>query len=367
MKKKSITILGIETSCDETAASLLKAENGQLKIISNIVASQIKVHTRYGGIVPEVAARKHAEKIIFVLRKALKFKIFNLKPIDAIGVTVGPGLITSLLVGVEAARTLAFLFKKPLIPLNHLLGHIYANFIDLNPKFYLLNPQKLFPAVCLVVSGGHTELILMRGFEKFQKIGQTLDDAAGECFDKVAKILGLGYPGGPAIAREAAKLQNKFKIQNTEFKIELPRPMINSSDFNFSFSGLKTAVLYKIKDLKLKVKDLLLLPLLCTEVQQAIIDVLTTKTIRAIKVFKAKSVILGGGVTANNELRKQIKLKIKNLKLKTNLLIPAKNLCTDNAAMMAAAGYFKLKKTPQSWWLKKFDWRKIKVDPNLEI
>ena len=201
----------------------------------------------------------------------------------------------------------------------------------------------------------------MKDFEKFKKIGQTLDDAAGECFDKTAKILELGYPGGPAIAAEAAK----FKISNLKFKIDLPRPMINSPDFNFSFAGLKTALLYKVKDFRFKVKDLL--PEFCAEIQQAIIDVLIKKTIQAAKKFQAKSIILGGGVVANDELRKQFKLKIKNLKLKINLLIPSKDLCTDNAVMIAAAGYFKLKKTSRKDWLKKFDWRKIRVNPNLQI
>ncbi|MFN3301668.1 MAG: tRNA (adenosine(37)-N6)-threonylcarbamoyltransferase complex transferase subunit TsaD, partial [Patescibacteria group bacterium] len=248
MAKKTFKILGIETSCDETAASILKIENCKLKIITNIVSSQVKIHAQYGGIVPELAARKHAENIIPVLKSALNSKQKIKNYIDAIAVTNGPGLITSLLVGVEAAKTLAFLANKPLVPVNHLAGHIYANFI----KNCKLKIENLFPAICLVVSGGHTELILMKDFEKFQKIGQTLDDAAGECFDKVAKILGLSYPGGPAIANCAR--QWKSKIQNSKLKIELPRPMINSSDFNFSFSGLKTAVLYKVKDLKSKIK-----------------------------------------------------------------------------------------------------------------
>ncbi len=359
-------ILGIETSCDETAVAILEIQNSNFKIRKNVVSSQVKIHAKYGGIVPELAARKHAENIIGILETALSFKpeIRDWKSkienyVDAIAVTNGPGLITSLLVGVEAAKTLAFLAKKPLIPVNHLAGHIYANFIDQSQIF-----QNLFPAICLVVSGGHTELILMKDFENFKKIGQTLDDAAGECFDKVAKILGLGYPGGPAIAKCAQ--QSKFKKfqTNSKFSIKLPRPMIDSGDFNFSFSGLKTAVLYKIRELG-NIKTQKFISEICAETQQAIIDVLIAKTIHASQKFNAKSIILGGGVVANEELRKQIKLKIKNLKIK--LLIPPKILCTDNAAMIAAGGYFKLKKIPRSKWLIKFDWQKIKVDPNLEI
>jgi len=376
MAKKIITILGIETSCDETAASLIRITNlNEIRIISNIVSSQVKIHAKYKGIVPEVAARHHVENIIPVLEKSLEFfsnkkfrkigeerstKIHNyLRLIDAIAVTNGPGLITSLLVGVEAAKTLAFLANKPLVPVNHLAGHIYANFVD-KSQISNLKSQNLFPALCLVVSGGHTELILMKDFEKFQKIGQTLDDAAGECFDKVAKILGLGYPGGPAVAAEAANL----KSQISNLKIKFPRPMINTNDFNFSFSGLKTAVLYKTNSIKQITNNKNFVPEICAEVQQAIIDVLITKTIRAARKFNAKSIILGGGVVANKELRKQFKLKIENWQLKINPLFPPKNLCTDNATMIAAAGYFKLAKVKKNNWLRKFNWRKIKVDLN---
>lgn len=376
MTKNGLMILGIETSCDETSASLLNIKNHKFKIVNNVVFSQVKIHAQYGGIVPEVAARKHAENIIFVLEAAInpksqtpnpkkiqnfKFKILN--SFDAIAVTNGPGLITSLLVGVEAAKTLAFLTNKPLIPVNHLVAHIYSNFIG-NWKLGIGN---FLPAVCLVVSGGHTELVLMRDFEKFEKIGQTLDDAAGECFDKVAKILGLGYPGGPAIAAEAAKILNsKSEIRN-KLKIKLPRPMINSPDFNFSFSGLKTAVLYATNSIKRIANNKNFIRAMCAEVQQAIIDVLITKTIKAVKKFNAKSIILGGGVAANDELRKQFKSKVYSLGSMVRLFVPTKSLCTDNAAMVALAGYFKLKKTPRKDWRKKFTWQKIKVDPNLEI
>ncbi len=393
-------ILGIETSCDETAASVIKITEAptkyefkritNIKILSNIVSSQISIHRAYGGIVPEVAARAHIENILPVLKKALT--PLADRNIDLIAVTAGPGLVTSLLVGVEVAKTLAYVWKKPLIPINHLIAHIYANWLSpISPSPSVLGEGQ-FPAVCLVVSGGHTKLILMEDFEKFKEIGGTRDDAAGECFDKIAKLLGLGYPGGPVIAAEAAKM-GTVPIWGQSPK--LPRPMINSGDFDFSFSGLKTAVLYlvphpsamhfkKCKALSLKGEGFI--SAVCAEVQQAIIDVLVTKTIRAAREFKARSVILAGGVAANSQLRKQLESRVQSLRSKVNFLVPPKNLCTDNAAMIAAAGYFKFIKTQEhkkhpssrvklttgqvktkSELLKIFDWSKIKVNPNLEI
>jgi len=381
-------ILGIETSCDETAASVIKITEAptkyefkritNIKILSNIVSSQISIHRAYGGIVPEVAARAHIENILPVLKKALT--PLADRNIDLIAVTAGPGLVTSLLVGVEVAKTLAYVWKKPLIPINHLIAHIYANWLSpISPSPSVLGEGQ-FPAVCLVVSGGHTKLILMEDFEKFKEIGGTRDDAAGECFDKIAKLLGLGYPGGPVIAAEAAKM-GTVPIWGQSPK--LPRPMISSGDFDFSFSGLKTAVLYlvphpsamhfkKCKALSLKGEGFI--SAVCAEVQQAIIDVLVTKTIRAAREFKARSVILAGGVAANSQLRKQLESRVQSLRSKVNFLVPPKNLCTDNAAMIAAAGYFKFIKTREhknkktkAELLKIFDWSKIKVNPNLEI
>lgn len=362
MLKKNIKILGIETSCDETAAAVIEIRNQKILSKSNVISSQVKVHAKYGGIVPEVAARHHAENIIFVLQEALKSEKLDLKSIDAIAVTNGPGLITSLIIGFEAAKTLAFLTNKPLIPVNHLAGHIYANFINEYSKFQIPNPSKIFPAICLIVSGGHTELVLMKDFENFKKIGQTLDDAAGECFDKVAKILKIGYPGGPVVAAEAAK----FKMQNSKVEIKFPRPMINSDDFNFSFSGLKTAVLYKTQSLGDSITRQMI-PAICQETQQSIIDVLISKTIKAAKKFKIKSIILGGGVVANQELRRQFSLRAHQELADFKFYLPESIFCTDNAAMVAVAGYFKLIKVLPAQWLKKFDWRKIKVDSNLEI
>ncbi|MGC9048862.1 MAG: tRNA (adenosine(37)-N6)-threonylcarbamoyltransferase complex transferase subunit TsaD [Patescibacteria group bacterium] len=379
--KKEFIILGIETSCDETAASILEIRNKKLEIRSNVVASQVDIHRQYGGIVPEVAARAHIEKIIPIINESIvKSGIKNPESsIQLVAVTNGPGLITSLLVGVETAKVLAYVWQKPLLPINHLIGHIYAAFI--NNQLSMINNQS-FPAICLVVSGGHTELILMRNHYQFQKIGQTLDDAVGECFDKVAKLLEIGYPGGPAIAAQA----QLSMINNQLSLIKLPRPMIKTKDYNFSFSGLKTAVLYTLKNFKselagskkeisqklkklpqkVRSKRKQFISAICAEVQQAVIDVLISKTIRAARDTGAKTVILCGGVAANSELRRKLELKTKNLKL--NFLVPPKNLCTDNAAMIAIASYFQWLKLNSTQRKKlKDEWREIEVNPNLEI
>ncbi|MCD6471224.1 tRNA (adenosine(37)-N6)-threonylcarbamoyltransferase complex transferase subunit TsaD [bacterium] len=345
-------IFGIDTSCDETSAALVEAKNGNFRILSNIVFSQINVHKKYGGVVPEVAAREHIKKIIPVLEQT--FKNFSKKTVDLIAVTNGPGLITSLLVGIETAKTLSYFLKKSLVSVNHLVGHIYANFFNKHLS------AKIFPAICLIVSGGHTELVLMTNYEKFKKIGQTLDDAAGECFDKSAKLLGLGYPGGPEISKCASKLS----ITNyNSLKFYFPRPMINSKNYNFSFSGLKTAVLYRIKKMnKKQIKENL--PIICFEIQQAIIDVLVKKTMRAAREYNARSIILGGGVIANKKLREKFSAQCRQINLP--LFFPPKNLCTDNAAMISVAGYFKYINSKNR---KKFkeNWRNMKVNPNLDI
>jgi N6-L-threonylcarbamoyladenine synthase len=259
------------------------------------------------------------------------------KQIDKIAVTAGPGLITSLLIGTETAKTLAYVWKKPIVAVNHLRAHLVANW---------LNNQKIkFPAICLIVSGGHTELILIKSEKSFKKIGQTLDDAAGEAFDKVAQLLQIGYPGGPIISK-LAKSGNP-----SAFKFA--RPMINSQDFNFSFSGLKTSVLYTV--LKLKTINHKLKTDLCASFQQAAVDVLVSKTIKAALAHKAKTIMLAGGVAANELLRETCNLKAKSYQL--DFLMPDKVLCTDNAAMIAAAGYF----------IKPVAGQKIKADPNWEI
>lgn len=372
-------ILGIETSCDETAAAVIKVEkNDKIKILSNIVSSQIDIHKKYGGIVPEVAAREHVLNIIPVINEALEKARLTPQPpllirrgkgakrqrrgIDAIAVTIGPGLITSLQVGVETAKTLSYAWNMPIIGVNHIEGHIYANFIG-NSKISAkggsasggkTQNSKLFPAVVLTVSGGHTKLILMEGHGKYKTIGETRDDAAGEAFDKAAKLMGLEYPGGPVIAAEA----KKFKIKIKKLRIELPRPMIKNKSFDFSFSGLKTALLYQIqKDKNWKKK----IPEYCHEYQQAIIDVLIHKTIKAAQKYNAKSIMLTGGVSANSALRAQLKKEVKKQLPDVFVLMPNFEYTTDNATVIAAAGYYKAKR-------KEFTpWEKIKTNCNLEI
>ena len=366
-------ILAIETSCDETAAAIIKISgqgaNITLKILSNVVASQIALHSKYGGIIPEVAARAHIEQMLPVLQQAIKEASVAPGQIDLIGVTNGPGLITSLLVGVETTKVLSWLNHKPLLGINHLAGHFYAAFINLFLGQEKLNGGEVFPAVGLIVSGGHTELVLMKDWHSFKKIGQTLDDAAGECFDKVAKLLNLGYPGGPVIARRASQAKRSLK----DFGLDLPRPMLSNPDYNFSFSGLKTAVLYLLPNKKNN--HYLQSPereefvnALCQEVQRAAIDVLVGKTLRAGLKYKAKSIILGGGVAANQELRTQMAKRVSGLRANLNFLVPPREFCTDNALMMAVATYFKWQKLTLAQKEKaKQSWQNIKVDPNLNL
>jgi len=308
-------ILGIETSCDETAAAVVADGT---KILSNIVASSAEMHTKTGGVIPEEAARQQVRSILPVIGEALGGK----KDIDAIAVTVGPGLIGSLLVGVETAKTLSLLWKKPLIPVNHLVAHIYANWPGESPP--------PFPALALVVSGGHTDLVLMKGHGALTWIGGTRDDAAGEAFDKSARLLGLPYPGGPSIAAEASKLSG------VNFKLNLfPRPMIAEHNFDWSFSGLKTAVMREVAANKKVSRERL-----AAEVQEAIVDVLVEKTLAAVGKLKPKSLLLAGGVSANTRLREKFESEIAARKLDVDLRFPPPQLCTDNAAYIAAAAFF---------------------------
>ncbi|MEK7557661.1 MAG: tRNA (adenosine(37)-N6)-threonylcarbamoyltransferase complex transferase subunit TsaD [Patescibacteria group bacterium] len=383
-------ILGIETSCDETAASIIDGRGNNIKVLSNVVSSQIEIHQKYGGVVPEVAAREHILNILPVINDALekanaensnnffcqKNQLTNKKnpsnplyqggkKIDAIAVTIGPGLITSLIIGTETAKTLAYQWKIPIIGVNHIEGHIYANWISsinkiesqkfIKSKSYKVKSQIKFPALVLTVSGGHTMLILMKKHGQYQTIGETFDDAAGEAFDKAAQLLGIGYPGGPAIAIEAARVKSqKLKTKS----ICLPRPMLNKKNFDFSFSGLKTALLYAIqKEKNLKEKT----PEYCEEFQQAVIDVLITKTIKAAQKLNCKTIMLSGGVSANKELRSQLDVIVKTKLIDTKLIIPELEYCTDNAAMIATAGYFHAKRkdfTP---------WQKIKANCNKDF
>jgi N6-L-threonylcarbamoyladenine synthase len=272
--------------------------------------------------------------------------------IDAIAVTYGPGLITSLMVGVETAKSLSYAWNIPLIKVNHIEGHVYANFIE-----KALKRKKIFPAIVLVASGGHTSLVLMRGHGSYRLVGETRDDAAGEAFDKAAKLMDLGYPGGPAISSIAEKYQSS-KIENRKSKILLPRPMLESKDLDFSFSGLKTALLYQLKkDKKWRER----IPDYAADFQQSIIDVLLAKTIKAAKIHKARTIMLGGGVSANTGLRKQITDAVQNELNNVGLWIPELDYTTDNAAMIASAGYFKALAG------KFVSWKKIKTDCSAEL
>ena len=336
-------ILAIETSCDDTGIALLKVKNQQFEILENFVSSQVELHAKYGGVYPSLAKREHQKNLPILFEKVSR------KKIDLIAITVGPGLEPCLWVGVNFANELIKKLKVPLVPVNHIEAHILINLIDQKVK------ANLFPAIALIVSGGHTQIILVKNVGKYQIIGETRDDAAGECFDKVARILGLGYPGGPIISKEASK----FKIQSPRFKVSLPRPMIYQKNYDFSFSGLKTAVLYDYKSRPLKVrKSKEYVQTVTAEVQQAIIDVLLLKTTKATKDYKVKTIILGGGVAANNELRKQFGNQSSKLGIK--FLAPKKELTTDNALMIAVAGYYQYLK-------KKYDWKVVKANANLRV
>lgn len=328
------TILGIETSCDETAAAVV--QDGT-KIISNVVASSQSMHARYGGIIPDQAAREQVKSIIPILKEAL------ISPVDAIAVTIGPGLIGSLLVGVETAKTLALTWNKPITPVNHLIGHIYANFLE--PRTQNLKPPS-FPALVLLVSGGHTELILMKGHGQFKLLGSTLDDAAGECFDKCGRLLGLPYPYGPFIETLAQKHTGKAKVS-------LPRPLIHQRNWDFSFSGLKTAFLYAFQSAQ-KTDSLTddFKAALAFELEEAITDVLATKFKKASQELQTKSVIVCGGVAANQKLRQKMEKAFEKV------YIPPLNLCTDNAAYIASTAFFNYKPVP---------WEKITADPSLDF
>ena len=361
-------ILGIETSCDDTAAAVIEAKGGFAKpafsVLANTSYSQVAIHKKFGGIVPNLASRAHAEKIYPTIKGTLRAAKTKLDDIDLIAVTRGPGLMPSLLIGVNAARTLAYRFRKPIIGVNHIEGHIFSNWLPPVREFPISNFQfsnkNLFPALILVVSGGHTELALMSNYGKYKIIGQTVDDAAGEAFDKTARLLELGFPGGPAIAREAEKL-SRVAGSRQAGKISLPRPMINSNDYNFSFSGLKTAVLYLYNDLIKTRAPEEIRPAMATEIQDAIVEVLVSKTVKAAKKFNPKTMMIAGGVAADKKLRKVMAEKIAPYGIP--LLVPDFAYATDNAAMIAAAGYFScLKKKPASE-----AWKKIKTDANLKL
>jgi len=366
-------ILGIETSCDETAAGVLEIRKTRagffIHPLSSVISSQVKMHRKYGGVVPMLASREHTKNISIVVKKALKQAFQSesekevVSKIDLIAVTKGPGLILSLLIGLNFAKTLAWKWNKPIIGVNHLEGHLLSFLLpSLKNKD---NPstgssyKNIFPVTCLLVSGGHTQLAYVKNFRKYKIIGETRDDAAGECFDKGARILGLGYPGGPAIAAEA----EKYRIPNTEYRIQkLPRPMADSDDYDFSFSGLKTALLYLIQGLGTK-KAKKHSPAIAYEFQEAIADVLIKKTIKASSEFKTKSIILAGGVSANERLKEKFQKKLTKSGMKIKLFVPQLEYTTDNAIMIALAGFFQYIKQGK----KSLNWKKIEADANLRL
>ncbi len=326
-------ILGIESSCDETAASVV--EDG-VRIVSSVVATQIDIHARYGGVVPEVASRQHILTVIPVVREALQKSGVDLRGIDGVATTHGPGLAGSLLVGLNAAKAIAFGAGKPLIGINHLEGHIYANWLDKEP-----GREPKFPLLCLIASGGHTDLVLMKGHGQYQLLGRTRDDAAGEAFDKVARVLGLGFPGGPAIERVA---------RGARRSAVLPRSWLRDTD-DFSFSGLKTATLRMAEEQGLLPADGVqpspapAVSDLAAGFQEAVADVLAAKTADAARRLSVRQVLLAGGVAANALLRQRLSERSP-----APFGYPLPKHCTDNAAMIASCGYFKLRAGVTAAW-----------------
>ncbi|KRQ87659.1 tRNA N6-adenosine threonylcarbamoyltransferase [Caloramator mitchellensis] len=314
--------LGIETSCDETSAAVVL--NGR-EVLSNVIYSQIDIHKRFGGVVPEVASRKHVEIISLIVEEAIKEAGIKFSDIDLIAPTYGPGLVGALLVGLSYAKGLSLSLKKPLIGVNHIEGHISANYI----QHKYLEP----PFLCLVVSGGHSHLVYIEDYDTYEIIGKTRDDAAGEAFDKIARALGLGYPGGPLI--------DKIARQGNEDAIDFPRAYLEEESFDFSFSGLKSAVLnylnkMSMQGIEIKKEDV------AASFQKSVVEVLANKTIRAAKLKKINKVALAGGVAANSRLRDELSLLCK--KYGFEFYYPSIELCTDNAAMIAASGYYAYKK-----------------------
>ncbi len=317
-EKKDVYILAIESSCDETAAAVVK--NGR-EVLSNIISSQIALHTLYGGVVPEIASRKHIEKINYVIREALAEAGMGLKDMNAIGVTYGPGLVGALLVGVAEAKAISYASGVPLVGVHHIEGHISANYIenkDLEPPF-----------ICLVVSGGHTHLVVVKDYGKYEIIGHTRDDAAGEAFDKVARAIGLGYPGGPKI--------DKLAKEGNPDAIHFPRAKVEDSPYDFSFSGVKSAVLNHLNGCKMKGEPIVEADI-AASFQKAVCDVLVGHAIQAVKDYKIPKLAMAGGVASNSALR--VAMKEACDKQGIPLYYPSPILCTDNAAMIGAAAYY---------------------------
>lgn len=342
MKKRTteedVYILAIESSCDETAASIVK--NGR-EVLSNVISSQIDLHTLYGGVVPEIASRKHIEKINQVIESALTEAGMTLEEVTAVAVTYGPGLVGALLVGVAEAKALAYAAKKPLVGVHHIEGHVSANFIenkDLEPPF-----------ICLIVSGGHTHLVVVKDYGEFEIIGRTRDDAAGEAFDKVARAVGLGYPGGPKIDR-AAKEGNKHAI-------EFPRAKVGENPYDFSFSGLKSAVLNYINHAKM-LNEEINVPDLAASFQNAVVEVLVSRAIMAAKEYGYEKLAIAGGVASNSALREGMREACEQAGL--HFYHPSPIFCTDNAAMIGTAAYYEYINGARAGW-------DLNAVPNLKL
>ncbi|OGI21394.1 MAG: tRNA (adenosine(37)-N6)-threonylcarbamoyltransferase complex transferase subunit TsaD [Candidatus Moranbacteria bacterium RIFCSPHIGHO2_01_FULL_55_24] len=325
-------ILAIETSCDETAAAILEKTEGGISVLANTVQSQASLHAKWGGVVPTLASREHIKNIVPVLEECLERARVTPQDIDAIAVTQGPGLMPALIVGVNAAKTLSLLWQKPLLGIQHLEGHIYANLLQENTELR-------FPLLALVVSGGHTELVLMRDHFQYEILGETQDDAAGEAFDKVAKLLGLAYPGGPEVAARA----DAFREAHTEEELrplaeKFPRPMLTADNYDFSFSGLKTAVLYSVqKESAERKADPDFVPGMCYAFQEAVVDVLVGKTERALREYSPQTFVIAGGVSANVHLRASLQTLLQTDFPETQFLTPPFAYSLDNAAMIGSA------------------------------
>ena len=337
-ENKDVTILAIESSCDETAAAVVR--NGR-EVLSNVISSQIDLHKLYGGVVPEIASRKHIEKINQVIEETLKEAGKTLDDIDAIGVTYGPGLVGALLVGVAAAKAVAWARKIPLVGVHHIEGHISANYIE--------HPDLEPPFVCEIVSGGHTHLVIVKDYGEFEIIGRTMDDAAGEAFDKVARAVGLGYPGGPKVDK-AAKEGNPHAM-------EFPRAKVGGSQYDFSFSGMKSAVLNYINQAEMK-GETICVPDLCASFQNAVVDVLVSRAVAATKEFGYKKLAIAGGVASNSALRAGMKAACE--KAGIEFYYPSPIFCTDNAAMIGAAGYYEYINGVRAGW-------DLNAVPNLKL
>ncbi|MDY4692001.1 MAG: tRNA (adenosine(37)-N6)-threonylcarbamoyltransferase complex transferase subunit TsaD [Blautia sp.] len=325
---KDILILGIESSCDETAASVVK--NGRT-VLSNIISSQIELHKLYGGVVPEIASRKHIEKINQVIQQALDEAGVTLDDLDAIGVTYGPGLVGALLVGVAEAKAIAYAKKLPLVGVHHIEGHVSANYIE--------HPDLEPPFLCLIVSGGHTHLVIVKDYGKFEILGRTRDDAAGEAFDKVARAIGLGYPGGPKI--------DKLSKEGNPHAIEFPRAKIGDCPYDFSFSGVKSAVLNYLNHAQMTGQDVNRADI-AASFQNAVVDVLVEHTMLAAKDYEMKKIAIAGGVASNGSLRAAMEEACKNRNY--TFYCPSPIFCTDNGAMIGTAAYYEyLKGTRHGW------------------